>query len=124
MEFIKFVGRAAVAGKQVAVYRDGADRVLRAETVGGNRVRVQYTDEQGGKQWKTLSDLRLDEERYESLMTGLEDGRTPGSPGGDGVVTRRALELLGLDFGDEGDTMHAPPSGQLTHCRAGSSGND
>ncbi|THF64329.1 hypothetical protein [Pseudothauera rhizosphaerae] len=47
-KFVKFLGRCALNGKQIAVYENGGGSFrLSAETVGGKPVFYSYRDERG-----------------------------------------------------------------------------
>lgn len=91
MEFIKFIGNAALFGQQVAAYRDGEMIVLKAETVGGARIKKSYKDDQGKKQIRTVPEARMTKSAFESLEESWQSGSTGRS---DARMVERAIAYL------------------------------
>lgn len=72
MEFIKFLGQAALNGKQIVVYRDGDKIVVQPETVGFKPIRYQ-TEVDGDQVWRTCQTLRMTPEKYDEWEDSVID---------------------------------------------------
>lgn len=92
-EFVKFLGHCALAGKQIAVYRNSDESyTLHAETVGGKPLRYTYKDRNGNTQHATVNDLTLSSDDFERF----EERSSVGSISrGDASVVCRALIEMG-----------------------------
>ncbi len=98
--FIRFLGKSWLAGKGVAVYQEGEDFRLRAETTGANPVRYSIKDEDGRLHWRTVGDMVLKPAAYEALLERIYAGI---DVEGDVVVVRRALIEMGYPWGDDNE---------------------
>lgn len=92
MQFVEFLGGAALAGKMVAVYRDGEAYTLKAETVGAKPVVYSYRDAKGRRHHRTLPALTLSPEEYEALVDRVTSGVVGHQ---DARIVHRALIELG-----------------------------
>lgn len=91
MEFIKFLGKAALNGKQIAIYRDNGNMIVSLETVGGKAIRYK-ADFGEGRQWLTLGKVCMTPAEFEEF----EERMTAGIYGpSDARIVQRALVELG-----------------------------
>ena len=91
-KFVKFLGRAALAGKQIAVYESGDGFKVAAETVGGKPVLYSYRDDDGETHTVAVRDLELSAVEFDAF----EDRVTAGLAGGsDARIVQRALVEMG-----------------------------
>ena len=91
-KFVKFLGKAALAGKQIAVYESGDGFRLAAETVGGKPVLYSYRDSEGEKHTVAVPHLELTVHEFEAMEDRVFSGITVGS---DVRVVQRALIEMG-----------------------------
>ena len=92
VSFKEFLGKCALNGKQIAVYENGDEITVKAETVGGKGVRYIYHDDKGEKKWAALKPMVLTREDYESFKEFVSDGFA-GSQ--NAVIVQRVLEEMG-----------------------------
>ncbi|WP_028008658.1 hypothetical protein [Solimonas flava] len=92
-KFVKFLGNAAIAGKQVAVYKTESGYQLEAETVGGHAVRYGYRDGEGKMQYRTVPSLTLSDEGYDAFCDRIGHGCASAQ---DVRITQRALIAMGF----------------------------
>jgi len=91
-KFVKFLGRSALNGKQIAVYENGEGFKLSAETVGGKPVLYNYRDEEGNKKTVAVRDLDLSAEGFEKFEDRVSRGTVGGS---DARIVQRGLIEMG-----------------------------
>jgi len=91
-KFVKFLGRSALNGKQIAVYENGEGFKLSAETVGGKPVLYSYRDEYGEKRTAAVADLELSAAEFEAFEDRVSIGIVGNS---DARIVQRGLVEMG-----------------------------
>ncbi|THF55930.1 hypothetical protein [Pseudothauera rhizosphaerae] len=92
-KFVKFLGRCALNGKQIAVYENGGGSFrLSAETVGGKPVFYSYRDERGRSHTVAVRDMELSADEFDSFEDRVSAGVVGRS---DARIVQRGLIEMG-----------------------------